>query len=102
MAWKRPTSPVAKKFKSQPSARKIRLTLFWYTEDAILVHLTTKSETFKSQNYCDMLRTKLKSAIRFKLRGKIRQDVILLHDNVRPYTANQTVKVKMSLCFFLN
>jgi hypothetical protein len=28
MAWKRPTSPVAKKFKSQPSAGKIMLTLF--------------------------------------------------------------------------
>jgi hypothetical protein len=29
MAWKLPTSPVAKKFKSQPSAGKIMLTLFW-------------------------------------------------------------------------
>jgi hypothetical protein len=28
MAWKRPISPVAKKFKSQPSAGKIMLTLF--------------------------------------------------------------------------
>jgi hypothetical protein len=29
MAWKRPTLPVAKKFKSQPSATKIMLTLFF-------------------------------------------------------------------------
>jgi hypothetical protein len=29
MAWKHPTSHVAKKFKSQPSAGKIMLTLFW-------------------------------------------------------------------------
>jgi hypothetical protein len=28
LAWKRPTSPVAKKFKSQPSAGKIMFTLF--------------------------------------------------------------------------
>jgi hypothetical protein len=28
MAWKRPTLPVAKKFKSQPSAGKIMLTIF--------------------------------------------------------------------------
>jgi hypothetical protein len=28
MAWKRPTSPVAKKFKSQPSVSKIILTIF--------------------------------------------------------------------------
>jgi hypothetical protein len=29
VAWKRPTSPVAKKFKSQPSTGKIMLTLFF-------------------------------------------------------------------------
>jgi hypothetical protein len=54
MAWKLPTSPVAKKFKSQPSAGKIMLTLFWDKEDAVLVHFTPKGETVKSQNYCDV------------------------------------------------
>jgi hypothetical protein len=43
--WKRPTSPLAKKFKSQPSAGKIMLTLFWDIEGAIFVHFTPKSET---------------------------------------------------------
>jgi hypothetical protein len=42
MAWKRLTSPVAKKFKSQPSADKITLSLFWDMEGAILVHFTPK------------------------------------------------------------
>jgi hypothetical protein len=43
MAWKRPTSPVAKKFKSQPSAGKIMLTLFGgVKEGAILVHFIPK------------------------------------------------------------
>jgi hypothetical protein len=42
MAWKHPTSPVAKKFKSQPSAIKVMLTLFWNVEGAILVHFTPK------------------------------------------------------------
>jgi hypothetical protein len=42
VAWKRPTSPMAKKFKSQPSAGKIMLTLFWNMEGAILVHSTPK------------------------------------------------------------
>jgi hypothetical protein len=41
MAWKRPTSPVAKKF-SQPSAGKIMLTLFCVVEIVILVHFTPK------------------------------------------------------------
>jgi hypothetical protein len=49
MAWKRPTSPVAKKLKNQPSAGKIMLTLFWDMEDVILVHFTANGETVNSQ-----------------------------------------------------
>jgi hypothetical protein len=49
VAWKFLTSPVAKKFNSQPSAFKIMLTLFWGREDAILVHFTPKGETVNSQ-----------------------------------------------------
>jgi hypothetical protein len=84
IAWKHLTSPVAKKFKSQPSAGKMMLTLFWDMEDVILVHFTPKGKTVNSQNYCNVLRTKLKPAIRFKRRGKFQKDAILLHDNVRP------------------
>jgi hypothetical protein len=56
MAWKRLTSPVAKKFKIQPSAGKIMLTLFPGMEGAIFVY-------FNSQKYRDVLRTKLKPVI---------------------------------------
>jgi hypothetical protein len=49
MAWKRPTSPVAKKFKRQPSAGRIMLTIFWNMEDAILVHFTPKNKTVNNQ-----------------------------------------------------
>jgi hypothetical protein len=45
MAWKRSTSPMVKKCKSQQSAGKIMLTLFWDVEGAILVHFTPKGET---------------------------------------------------------
>jgi hypothetical protein len=48
LTWKRLTSTVAKKFKSQPSAGKIMLTLFWYMEGEILVHFTPKGETVNS------------------------------------------------------
>jgi hypothetical protein len=71
MAWKRPTSPVTKKFKSQPSAGKIMLTLFWDIEGTILVYFTPKGQTVNSQNCCDVLRTTLKPAIRSKRRGKL-------------------------------
>jgi hypothetical protein len=50
MAWKRLTSPVVKKFESQPSAGKIMLTIFWDMGCAILVKLTPKGETVNSQN----------------------------------------------------
>jgi hypothetical protein len=72
MTWKRPTSPVAEQFKSQSSAGKSMLTIFWDMEGAFLVHFTPKCETVNSQNYCDVLRTKLKPAIRSKRRGKLR------------------------------
>jgi hypothetical protein len=77
MAWKRQTSPVAKKFKSQSPAGKIMLPLFWDMEGAMLVHFTPEGETVNSQNYCDVLRRKLKPAIRSKRRGKLRKDSIL-------------------------
>jgi hypothetical protein len=69
MVWNRLTSPVAKKFKSEPSADNTMLTLFLgggAGEDrgsAILVHFTPKCETVNSQNYCDLLRMKMKLAI---------------------------------------
>jgi hypothetical protein len=44
MAWKHQKSPVAKKFKSQPSVGKIMLTLFGDMEGEILVHFTPESE----------------------------------------------------------
>jgi len=49
LVWKRQTSAVAKKFKSQPSTGKIMLTLFWDMEGEILVHFTPKGESVNSQ-----------------------------------------------------
>jgi hypothetical protein len=49
VAWKRPTSPMVKKFRSHPSTDKIMLTIFWDMEGAILVHFTPKGETVNSQ-----------------------------------------------------
>jgi hypothetical protein len=42
VAWKRLTSSLSKKFRSQLSVGKIMLTLFWDMESAILVHFTPK------------------------------------------------------------
>jgi hypothetical protein len=51
VAWKRPTSPAAKKLKSQPSAGKIMLTLFWNMESVILVHFTPKGPDLATSDF---------------------------------------------------
>jgi hypothetical protein len=47
-AWNCQTSPVAKKIRSQPSAGKIMLSVFWYMESAVLAPFTPKNETVNS------------------------------------------------------
>jgi hypothetical protein len=51
MAWKCPTSPVAKKLESQPPAGKIMLTIFWNMEGVILVHFTPKSADLAPRDF---------------------------------------------------
>jgi histone-lysine N-methyltransferase SETMAR len=77
------------------------LTLVGDMEVAVLVHFIAEGETVNSQNYCDVLGTKLKPAIKSKRLGKLRKDAILLHDNVRPHRANQTVETVNELGFEL-
>jgi transposase len=48
-----------------------------------------------------VLRTKAKPAIVSKRRRKLQKDVILLHDNAPPHTANQTVETVNELRFEL-
>jgi hypothetical protein len=51
VAWKCLTSPVSKKFKRQPSASKIMLTLFRDTKGAILFHFTPKGPDLATSNF---------------------------------------------------
>ena len=73
MEWKHPGSPVKKKFKSQPSARKVMLTIFWDSQGVILEHYLERDTTLDSVGYNEMLSTELKPAIRTKCRGLCRQ-----------------------------
>jgi hypothetical protein len=51
MAWKRPTSPVAKKFRNQPSAGKIMRPLFWDMEGVILIRFTPKDANLAPSDF---------------------------------------------------
>jgi len=68
MQWKHPSSPVGKKFKTQPSTGKLMLTIFWVSQGPILETYQERGTTVTSVMYCDMLQRELKPAIRSKRR----------------------------------
>jgi len=99
MQWKHPSSPDNKKFKTQASAGKVMLTIFWDVNGPILVHFQEKGQTVTSARYSDMLVNELKPAIQLKRRGFLSKRILLLHDNARPHTAAHTVDTLRDLKF---
>jgi histone-lysine N-methyltransferase SETMAR len=91
MQWKHPTSLAAKKFKTQPSAGNLILTIFWDCKGPILETCLERGTTITSATYCDMLQGGLKPAICSKRRGRLSEGVLLLHDNARPHTVAHTL-----------
>jgi hypothetical protein len=63
MQWKHLSSPAAKKFKTQPSAGMLMLTVFWDTKGPILEHYQEHVTTVTSAGYFDKLQNKLRPAI---------------------------------------
>ena len=63
MEWCHPTSPHSKKFKSQQSAGKVMVTVFWGSVGVILVDFMSKGATINSDVYINTLK-KLKARIR--------------------------------------
>jgi len=88
-----------KKFKTQASAGKVTLTIFWDGSGPLLVHFQEKGQTVTSARYSDMLVNEVKPAIRSKPRGILSKRVLLLHDNARPHTAANTVDTLRALKF---
>jgi len=97
MQWKHPSSPVAKKFKTQPSTGKLMLTIFWDSQVPILETYQERGTTVTSATYCDMLQRELKPTIRSKRRGKLSKEILLLHDNARPHTTAHTLETLKQL-----
>ena len=92
MEWKHPSSPVKKKFKTQPSAGKVMLTTFWSSQGPIFCDYLQDQRIINSQYYSDMTVNKVKPALKKKCPGWQRKGVILLHDNARPHTAKWTLE----------
>ena len=62
MEWHLPISPRSKKFKSQQSAAKLMVTVFWDSVGVILIDFMSKGATINSDVYIDPLK-KLKARI---------------------------------------
>lgn len=90
MEWRHASSPVKKKFRTQPSAGKVMMTIFWDSMGPVFVDFLEDQSTINSTYYCDMLINKVKPAILKKRPGYQRRGIILLHDNARPHTAQKT------------
>ena len=92
MEWRHPTSPRSKKFKSQQSAEKVLVTVFWDSVGVILVDFMSKGATINSDVYIDTLK-KLKARIQ-RVRPALEMSKVLLqHDNARPHTSLKTREV---------
>lgn len=78
--WTVRGSTPPKKFKMQPSAGKIMLSVFWDAEGVILVDFLQRGATITGTYYANLI-PKLRDAIKEKRRGKLRKGVLLHQDN---------------------
>ncbi|GFR97648.1 tryptophan 2,3-dioxygenase [Elysia marginata] len=88
MTWKRPSSPVTKKFKVQRYAAKAMATLLWDAKFVILLDILPQGQCINASKYCSTL-DQLRDAIRCKRPGLLRRSVGLQH-NMTPHSANLT------------
>ena len=83
--WVGPGSPRPKKFKTQPSAGKVRTTVFWDAKGVIMLDFLPKRRTITGVYYANLL-DQLRTAICEKRRGKLLKGVLLQQDNARVHT----------------
>ena len=96
MEWKHPHSP-QEKFKSQPSAGKLMLTVFWDSQGPILEHYHEIGSTINSAHYSEVLIDRLKPEIQSKRQGQLSKGIVLLHDNAHLHTAAHTLETLQKL-----
>ena len=99
MQWKHLSVLANKKFKTQSSAGKVMLAIFWDVNSPILMHFQEKGQTVTSARYSDMLVNELKPAMQSKRQGLLSKRVLLLHNNACPRTAAYTVDTLHTLKF---
>ena len=91
MTWKHLGSPPVRKFKINPSARKMMATVFWDSCGVLLVDFLLCGASGNAVRYCESLE-RLGEAIRRKRPGMLSSGVVLLHDNATPHTSVKTLE----------
>ena len=90
MQWKRPGSPVPRKFRVNRSAGKVMATVFWDAQGVIMTDFLEPGQTINKGYYSAEL-VKLREEVKKKRRGKISKGVLLLQDNAPPHAAQVSV-----------
>ena len=88
-----------KKFRTQPSAGKVMLTLFWDKRGVILEQYMPRWNTVTSTTYADLLKNHLHPAIKSKRCERLSTGILLQHDNARSHTARSTCSNNPRLSF---
>lgn len=90
MEWRHPGEAPPTKPRAVRSAGKRMATVFWDIEGILLLKWLPEGESINSKYYCEVL-AELREAIKRERRGKLSRGVVLLHDNARPHTSNETL-----------
>ena len=96
--WRNVGSPPPLKVNTARSAGKRMASVFWDRKGILLIDWLPQNHSINAQYYCQLL-LNLKEKIKQERRGKLSKGVLLLHDNARPHTANQTQTTLQAIKF---
>ena len=99
MQWKHLGSPSPKKCKVVSSAGNVIASIFWHSQDVIMMDYLEECSTIKSAYYAEELRW-LRQEIVKKKRSKLTQGALLLHDNASVHTS-QVAMAAATKCSFV-
>ncbi|PNF20025.1 hypothetical protein B7P43_G05945 [Cryptotermes secundus] len=94
--YRHPSSPQAKNFKTQPSVKKLLLTVFWDAHRVYVTDFLKRGTTVNSFQYIQTLKHLRRRVC--PVRGSL-APIILQHDNARPHTSRATEEALRNLKF---
>jgi hypothetical protein len=97
MECKHPTSLKTEQFKSQATGGKVIQLFIWQSSGPILKHYLEQGTTVTAASYTEILKSKLKPAIRKKRSCFLSKGILLLREDTCPHSATATVEATRKL-----